>query len=590
MNGVNMAVGCVLTLADTQVRLDGDRWLESVRFDLRPDPNCLFVDIVVPPNASLVETGGRVRVVDAADPKLEGIRWQSRPTDPHGGHIVRLHLEDLSADDRALIRFTRRWEGGFTWAPAGATWARLRGAPGSLRTGAVQQDGDDFWVGPGVEGDSVQVGNPEPSVPPAPPAAVADLQRALTLEIPEGDPQEVLFPGGGSAARTDLHLRLVPDPQQLTTWWETYRVGTEPGEVRVEPAGAATVKWLPDLVRVDVHPGEAPARVALRYRSPDAPTHGERPVGESLDVSAPEGEVAWDGPTTWVLTSARGEPVLPDRQALSDALGWRFFVASMPEPAAPFTLRGRERNRELAADLVATLHERAVVAHTLPGDPLFPRRLSKALRSRLVTPIEGALIVALWGRQLGFDTNAVLIRPADRPPGGALSPAGYDDALVRVVVDDQALWLDPGCPSCAPFELRSELAGAEALAPERSPLATGSSSIVETPSEITWVLTGAGALELRRWLERLPPAERSPALAQRIGGPGASLLSAEGIATAGADIAVRVAPGEGPILDPTAVDAAAFVPWEGTRRYAGPGGEREVTLHRAPIEAQSPPL
>jgi hypothetical protein len=580
MTGVALDVGCHATTFETDVHWEGATLVESVRLSVQSDGGCGGLTVDLPPTAEWAGGSGRIRVVDARDVALAGRRWSPEPVDARGHESVRLHLEDLSADDTARVEFVRRWQGGFTWEAAGARWSGLSGAgavdvPAPLRrdrTGLV-------WVEAPQADARLVVGTPA-SLDPAAEAAPRNVARALVLSAPPGDAQQRLFPGGGSTFTTDLRLEWAPDEGVARRAWIPLPPAAAFGEPTVQPASAARVqRWSPGRVRVDLPAGEAPIHVALRWTQPDAPVHGTKRSGEDLLVRAEDGTVIWDGPDTWALTSLHGTDVLPGREALVAGLGWRFFVASLPEPGAPLALRGRPRDLALANALLPELWKRAVVVPELPGDPLHPLKLRRALRSRLVTPLEAALVLAAWARQLGLDAVAIPVAPLG-VPAGAVGAAGFEDALVRVVVGSELLWLDPACRACGPGEIRPELGGTPVLGPDGPAIASGTSRVRVDGDLVDWALTGAAALELRLDLEGVASERRGAWLAERLAGHGASLLSASGIPDAGSDIELRVRCGAGPVYDPTNVDPNAPVTWHGTRSFEGPDGVRLATPTR----------
>lgn len=573
MTGVAAEGGCDIVIADTTLSWRSDAIVEELALEVRPDPSCGALILDLPPGVGWQGGRGRIRVVDGRDAPLDASRLQVRDVDARGHRAVRVELADLSADDRANLSIVRSWPGGYVWAPQGVGWAGLRGPEATETTGAVRR-GPRGLLWAEEPGADLRVVVGQPAIE-APTQAAERLRqsRTLTLRIPPGDPQERLFPGGGSSVLTDLHLTLKPRDDVPTQWWVALPEAASPGEVRVEPPGAATVDWADGAAHVALRPGEAIVRLLLRWEAPDAPTYGVRPPDEDFEVRAEAGAVAWDGPDTWYLREVRGTEVLPDREALVEALGWRFFVASLPEPSAPLGLRGAARDEALVQALLPALWRQAVVVDTLPGDPLMPRRLRAALRSRVLRPLEACLIVAAWARQLGLDAVAVPVAPFGGP-AGQIGPAGHTDALVRIVLDGVTQWLDPACGSCGPGQYRPELGGAPVLGPEQAPVLSGTSAVEVLDDGLRWTLTGAAALELRRTIERRAAHDRSRFLAEGLAGPGAELVTAHGVGEAGADIILTVRGGAGPVYDPTAVDPLSPVLWVGSRSFQGPEGLR----------------
>ncbi|MCA9494499.1 MAG: hypothetical protein KC621_31445, partial [Myxococcales bacterium] len=430
--------------------------------------------------------------------------------------------------------------------------------------------------------------------PAATPLPAGDVRtdEHLTLIVPDGDPQIALYPGGGSSVRVERFL-VVP-PSDVDRAWPLDAPPESSVRVQTEPAGAAEVASDPTRHWLRVAASDAPARVTLSWEQPDAPTFGERDpdVGE-LVVSVDHGEIGWDG-DAWVLTKVNGRAVMPDRAALVRALDRRFRYAAIPEPGAPVELRGRAPDWDLAADLRPTLLERAPVG-TWPADPLFPRRLHKARKTGALTPLEAALTLWLYATQLKLEASWALVRPASRGPGHLASPAGFDHPLVRVTVDGEVRWIDPACTVCAPFEVHPDLEDADAIGPDLTrtgPSTAGVLRVSVDDDRVTWHAEGPPALLARLRLQDLPAEERGRALAAMVAGADATLVSLEGLETAGAPIDVVARRGAGPIPDPTTlptpgVDGSAWLPWVGVRELhgaaGGPHGTRETeaaTLER----------
>ena len=302
-----------------------------------------------------------------------------------------------------------------------------------------------------------------------------------------------------------------------------------------------------------------------------------------MTVTARDAIVKWQGEETWWLAGIDLRPVLPDRPRLIHALDNRFHRAAIPEPGIPHFLRGAPGGPELLAQLRPALLRRAGVA-ALAVDPLFPRRLVKARRSGALSSVEAALTLWLQAGQAQLPASWALVRPASDGEGFHTSPAGYTHGLTAVQLSGGIRWIDPGCRMCAPFELRPELEGADMLSPlgYRSPDPTpGSFDVVDADHRRTVELTGPAALMTRIWLASIASSSREAQMAERFGGPGATLVSSEGIAKPGAPISLTLALGDSPSdpLDPALHANHGWWGWAGERtwrRVASSGTRRHV--------------
>lgn len=586
-----LAAGCILQVATTELELTDAGWLESTRYEVAAVGGpCPHVDVRVPRGVELRSLGARMRRGDGTSRRV-GDRFEAGPATLSGDRELRLHLPDLLPGDRVLLDVARHWPvEAWHWEPAPALHAELRtprGVPVEAR-GEVRPLGKrGVWAARPGPADVAVVGRTLPAaladdvdLAAYEPAGAVEVLRTLRLEVPPGDPQLLLFPGGGSSVRTDLSLRFPPHEHRrahvvpLPDARSGFRWTAEPDRV-------VRAIERPDGALVLLEPSEGPIRVALSWTAPDAPTYGERAEDERLTVDAPGGRIAWEG-DAWLLVAMHDRPVLPARSALITALDRRFRERALSGPGLPVELRGLDPGWDTAALLRDALHARAVPA-THPTDPLWPRRLLAARRSGAVSSTEAALITWLYAEQLGLHADWALVRPAWRGPGAPTSPAGHDRALVRLTLDGEVRWMDPTCAVCAPFELPPEHEGASALGPgiDRTPDPTpGRWHVDVRPDAVAWTLEGPPALLLRRWLAEIPEAERATALAERMAGPGAELLRVEGAADAGAPIVAEARRGRGIFADPLALPVpnprdGAWVPWVGERsvRWVGRGGE-----------------
>ena len=580
-----LAMGCVLQIAEVDLEPLPDGWRESARLELVADPQCPTVSWPMPAHARMLESKGRTRLGDGGGSKLGPERWSATAPELDGTSVVTVHLPELVQGDRVVLQVARFLPAGpLAWRPGAARfWRAALGGEGSLRTegGEASKDADKkrVWASGASPTLLAAVEAPGHS-PPAEPEPLAapdalDVTRRLTLEIPAGDPQVRLYPGGGSSVREERAL--VFGSMEVPQGWV---VPAPPGAelaFDAQPPHIATLVHDAGVPRVRVAPFEGRARVSVAWTEPDAPTFGERQPGEAaLHVDAPGGIIERDGPA-WRLVAYTGRPVLPDRPRLVKALSARFHARMLPEPGLPAYLRGQPPGWEVAGQLRAALHTRVGVLPQHGGvEPLWPRKLVRARRSGAITPMEATLTLVAWARQLGAEADWVLARPAALGPGSEQSPAGFVHPLLWVRLGEEVRWMDAACGVCAPFELPPEVEGASALGPrvvatpEPSP---GSLHATWAEDSVTWRLEGAAALHLRRWLGSLG-SERKRALAEHVGGQGAVLRSVAGLDDAGAPVEIVTSRGDAP-PDPTAEpEPGTFVPWMGPRTLTGgPTGE-----------------
>jgi len=357
-----------------------------------------------------------------------------------------------------------------------------------------------------------------------------------------------------------------------------------PTELRV--AGVTFDTW-PTGIVLRIPESSTPLNVTVSFIEPDAPVFGEAVIGpdgtRSVSVSAPDGVIGWETSgerAFWRLKSWRQRPVLETREQLLAGLRYRFTTQSFPEPGTPMKLRGQDSGWDLASLLRDSLLARVEIA-SLPIDPLWPRHLVTARRERVLSSIEAALVLSLYLNQKRFRADWVLVRPAPDHPGGAVSPAGYTEALVRVELDGEVRWMDPGCPMCGGFEIRPELSGASALGPEvfTTPAPTlGSERLVATDEELIVELSGPPALELRRWLSAVHPDRRHAALANRFVDDG-ELVDAAGLVVPGERVRVVLRADEPEVPSwsgPRDRGTDLWWPWVGTHTRAGVDGEKAI--------------
>lgn len=575
-----LAAGCVLQIVETRLDHDATRWTEHTTYEVGAAPGCAHVTLPLAPQAEWLEVRARTRYGDGSRQRLGPERFATTPRGAGGEGAVTVHVPELLEGDRLILDVTRAWhQAELTWAPGGPNLAILHlptGVTPQVEGGELRHDRAHYAQAPGPELRATVVPDgpftPVP-LPTAPPAGDLAVGERLSLEVPRGNPQLLLYPGAGSQVRIDRFLTF---PASSLPQGASFPVAADQeARFAVEPDGAATFERGPDHAVVTVRPTEGPVKVSATWAEADAPTYGERRPGHELIVDAPEGSVGWEG-AGWHLLELRKAPVLPNARLLVKALDHRFRAVAIPEPGLPNDLRGSAPSWELAALLRPTLHERARPG--LPGDPLWPRRLVKARKSQALTSTEAALILWLYARQAGLRADWALARPASQGPGYTSTPAGYTHGLVRLGSGDDVRWVDPSCAVCGPFELPPDLEGADVLSPAavRTPDPTpGRAVLVDDGTTLTWRLAGPAALALRLDLEAVDPDARADGVAQRVGGPGATLAAIEGLDRAGQPIVATVTPGDGLRLDPLALPAAGpdgthWVPWVGTRARRGP--------------------
>lgn len=581
---------CTLALLDTTLTVDDGGFLE--RTDLTVEAPCAFLTIDLPATATLVEAHGKGKLSDDTRRKLDDVRWRASEPSANGRRSVTVFLGDLLPGDRAELSITRRWATDrFVFDPAGAERVRLR-VPAGVQTSVPVERG---LVEGGADLGVVEVLRPQaPSrgfavpYPSGPPAGDVTHGQRLTLIVPEGDPQRLLYPGAGSSVKIEDFYTFPPSslPRSLAVPVPSDADVT----FAVEPEQAAEMLRGPDVALIRVQAWEGPVRVGLVHTEPDAPTFGERPADvDEYKVAVPGGEIAWQG-DAWHLVRVGKRPIVPNAKSLLDGLDHRFRQVALPEPGLPQDLRGRARTWDLAADLRPSLFERALPG--LPADSLWPRKLIKARKSGLMSDTEAMLTIWLYGQQAGLRTDWALVRPAHLGDIDLAVPSGFTGALVRVDGGDTFRFIDAGCQVCAPFEVRPWLEGGTVLSPAglQGPEPTrGLSDVQLDEDRMVWTLEGPAALLLRLWLEPIPAAARGRALAERLAGPDARLIATEGIGDAGAPVRVEVAPGRGVRLDPLSLPPAGadgtWVDWIGTRSRSFPasGDVHDAAWSSGPI-------
>jgi hypothetical protein len=570
MNPV-LASACALTLVDTDLRVDDGRWVEHTRYEIVAGDGCRAITLPLPPDAIALDVQGRVKTWDSTARRLGDDRWISAPRGVDGWGSLTATLPELVDGDRVRIDLQRAWSGEqWTWDPGSASERHLELPLGVEPATDRAPDEPTTFRHPALV--------PTPAQPSGPPGGDMRRERQLTLLVPAGNPQVVLYPGAGSSVRVDELLTFPPSTVERSAVIPLR--AEQPGTVTAQPSALAVVERGPEAALVRIQPSETTVRVAAQWTEPDAPTFGERaPDVDALRVDADGGEIRWerDG---WALASMRGVPLLRDNSAAIKAFDNRFQMLANPEPGLPTVLRGRRVDLSLAADLRAALFERARPG--LAGEPWWPRRLVKARRSGALTDTEAMLILWVYARQAGLIADWAMARPADEGPGYLTTPAGYHRGLVRIDGGEEPLWIDPSCQVCAPFELPPELEGASVLSPAASTTSAptpGRSAVRVDDDVVHWTLSGPAALRLRQWIVALPAGDWEQAIAERLAGPGASLRSASGVSAPGATIEIVASRGSGLGLDPLGLPApdadGAWVDWIGERARSWPAAGDE---------------
>lgn len=545
------SASCVLLAATTEVESAPDAWRERTTWEIGAKTHgCTSTTLTLPPGVRLAERDARARLGDDSKRDYGDERWfvGDRGLDDIGA--ARLVHPELVGGDRVFVTATRVWPKDRYPFDAAPDRAALEAAGGAALAAAR-------------------------ATPPDPGDGPVSVQRTITLVI-DGDPQQTLMPGGGSSIRVEEVVRFgeLDRPRM-----HLVRLHDGHGPVTpVDPPPEGVELTLRDDAAIVTVAPPGDVTVALRWEAPDAPAAGEIAAEPGADVEVvvtdPDGRVRRDG-AFWWLAEHDGRPVIPDRESVLRGLDYRFRVASLPEPALPLVLRGMPTGWELVEQLRPSLHERVRVV-PLAGDPLFPRKLNRAKKSEVVTPVEAALTLRAWAIQAHVRADWALVRPADRGPGHPIAPVGYDEALVRIDSGRKVAWIDPGCGPCAPFELRPHLEGASAYSPiaiDTPPPTAGAEAVWVEADAVRARLAGPAALLVRLALEGVPPDDRGRALAERVAGPGATLTSADGIGEAGRPIEVVA---RGVARDPLALpdaraDGARWWGWVGGRQIERPG-------------------
>lgn len=610
-----LAATCVLQSSETWLEgracdgADCPEWTERVELELVAGGPCDHVDISVPPGVEVVDVGGRVKLFDAGRRVLREDRIEPLPQGLDDRGVLRLHTPELRASDVAFVSFTRLWHEPtpFVWAPGAerAAYAGLHVAPDAHLTieGMVEVDGAGWlwavdpptttWVEAHPEGDA---GAAASALPAGAKEASAHHARVVTLHIPPGDPQMHLVPGGASSA-TVVDTYTLDEPGPLARFVPIVGDAAN-ASVACEPAESLVLSELRTGGLLGACGPDATA-LTVTHALDDAPTYGETPVGGTLSVVAEDGEVSWEE-GAWALRSWDGVPIIPDRERLVTALDRRFRALMIPGPAVPRELRKEAKDWDLVVALISAALGRVQPSLRMPADPLQPRRLSAVRRSGYGTSVELSLLLHSYLEQVSIPSSWLLVRPAGRGDGHVASPAGFVEGMVRVVLDGEERFVDLGCRWCAPFEVRPELIDAAVLgaSSDRTPQAVVPAVVDASIDDqrVRWRLEGPAALQLRLDLGDVPVAGRTHWLAERVGGAGATLKTAQRVGLAGSPVLLFALPvPDGVPPDPLGLPAAGadgtvFMPWTGEWRATLVQSELTPTaMVRAKVEYHREP-
>ncbi len=243
------------------------------------------------------------------------------------------------------------------------------------------------------------------------------------------------------------------------------------------------------------------------------------------------------------VTSLGGVAV-PDTALVDVDYGAR--ARSMPEPSVGLEFKGAEVSVNDLEIVLERVRDQVVLG-SLPGaHPLKPRSLMDARSSGWATPFESALILTRYLEQLGFDAEAIPVRPLSmgRVVGGA--PIGFTGAVVLASKGGTRVWLDPSCRACGVGEVEPSLWGGMMFHGrlDTMPDAPGTLFLQEMVDGVLGVrLEGVAAVRLRQAIVAMPTgASRSPAIAEIFAGEGARLLSIDGVSKLGHPVVLRIEP------------------------------------------------
>lgn len=546
---LSLAAGCALLSISTQLEPSQGGLVEQSELLVESVERCQQLSLALPAGVAVLKASGVQKNSDGTRIVIRDIQWEQSDRGLDDQATLLLHLPAMKTGDRALVKLERSW-------PEGTAWSWTPGLPRAeearlvLRGGLESTDGERLVKLQNPEEDfRVTVQRPPTEAAPRStdfsryrsPSESVTLEQQLKIVVPSGDPLILLWPGAGSQVEVTERLDFAPEPIERA-YIVPLRAGVENIDWSADPKGSATLVHRTDDAVVLLPASEGPARVLLHYTAPNAPTYGAVPSRPNTTVTqlirVPNGRIQWEpNKRYWRLASIDGRAILPNRDILVRALAGRFRAASIPEPGLPMSLRGRQTDWELAAELRPTLMERVTQA-TWPSDPMWPRALMKARKSEAVSQTEATLILQRYAEQAGFRAEWYFTRADSDGSELATSPAGFENSILRIIWEEEERWIDPYCGACGDFEIRPELYGRALLGPTKtvSPaLPTGSWAITIEKNTIQWELTGPYALNFRRLLEAHPEQLASDRLVEG----GSDDLETEGLSTPEAPVRVK---------------------------------------------------
>ncbi|MCA9569788.1 MAG: hypothetical protein KC656_18215, partial [Myxococcales bacterium] len=162
MTPLAMPATCFLALAEVELEAEQAGWRESGTYEAIAESRCPWVDVVVPPGASVVSLQARVRLSDGGRRRVDDERMEVMPREADGSGRIRLHTPDALAGDTVHVRLVRELPASsYIWDPAAN-----RGRYSSLTsTVPFVWDGSeraDVWVADASTVSPVAVPHPSP--------------------------------------------------------------------------------------------------------------------------------------------------------------------------------------------------------------------------------------------------------------------------------------------------------------------------------------------------------------------------------------------------------------------------------------------
>ncbi len=648
---VPAAARCRLAALETRLEpaADATRWRRVDRWSwsVGPGPvDCQALDFASPSAAPIVDLQVAVDRLDGRDPRIgpDRIVAVAEADDPGFGDAagLRVFVPEVQPGDVVEVEVARDWprQPRFDWRPGArgglqiATLAVPEGvevalAGGELPPASLTRGTRSWWL------EEAPASPPEPMSDGVAGASGGQWRHGIALLLPERKPLRGLGDDKRSAAlsawRQDggAPLRVAPPREALLRWCEQGD-GTPCADVggvawRIDPTAGARWGW--------VLPGSWPSGEVVAPAGVD---------GAQVVVSGPAGRLSVQGGTEstdlgelvpsslaagglgalldgyapvetevaralspgdrlqWTVAELDGASVLPDRRAAEQLVARLAVEASVPEPGVGAAFRGRKRDPGVIAEVLDVLRTR-MQAGRLPGQPdLAPRKLLRARRSGWGSPWELALVLTRYLRQLKLDAVPLPVRPASMGEPMPAATEGWPGAVVSVdLPGGDTVWVDPSCPTCAVGQLLPSLDAAWVLSPglDRLPaLPLSRWERFREGDELIVEVEGPLAVALRREVLGWPAAERAARLAERFGGPGATLAEHEGVTEPADRIRLRLSGASQPPA-PTVLGSAA--PAGGIAPVRGVWRERVLldaasavssAVSSAPITIEAPGL